>query len=269
MPELPEVEAVRREVSPWLLQRTITRAKLLDAPQGPKYAGLSLLKDARIEAVNRRGKFIVCPLSNGHELVIHLGMTGVLTRMRPEKHGRVILHLAESEPVFFKDVRRFGRFCVAPGGDRRLLPTLFKMGPEPLSRAFTVSDFAGRLKSNTAIKSWLLTQRPVAGVGNIYADESLWRAGISPFKPARQLSNPEIERLHEAIRDILTDAVSAGGTTIKDFETGAGKQGRYGQALKVYGRAAQPCIECGQPLQRAVLHQRTTVWCARCQESSG
>lgn len=269
MPELPEVEAVRREISPWLLNHTIEGATLLDAPDGPKYSGLALLKNARIEAVSRRGKFIVCPLSNQHELVIHLGMTGVLTRALPDKHGRVALILSDSEPVYFKDMRRFGRFCVAPNGDRRCLPTLHKMGPEPLSSAFTVDSFAEKLGSTTAIKSWLLTQRPVAGVGNIYADESLWRAGVSPFQPAKTLRRPEIERLHHAIREILSDAVSAGGTTIKDFETGAGQQGRYGQALQVYGRAEQPCVQCSQPLQRAVLHQRTTVWCARCQAPSG
>ena len=162
MPELPEVEAVRRDVSPWLVGHTITRAALLDAPMGPKYSGLPLLNGAKILAVRRRGKFILCPLSNQHELVIHLGMTGVLTRTYPQKHGRVALHLADSPTVFFKDMRRFGRFCVAPHGDRRLLPTLHKMGPEPLGDTFTVEIFAERLGSIQPLKV-VVTQRPVAG----------------------------------------------------------------------------------------------------------
>jgi formamidopyrimidine-DNA glycosylase len=265
MPELPEVEAVRREIAPWLTGRRILNASLVQAPEGPKYAHLSRAVGGRIQAVNRRGKFLVCPLSSGDELIIHLGMTGVLTPNRPEQHLRVALDLDDGSSLYFRDVRRFGRFCVAIGGDRRMLPTLYRMGPEPLSEAFTVEAFQEGLRSRSPIKTRLLSQRPVAGVGNIYADECLWRARIRPTKPAVELGLRHVMGLREAIVEVLSDAVAAGGTTFRDFETGSGKTGAYGGNLKVYGRSGAPCLRCNTLLSRSVVGQRATVWCRRCQ----
>ena len=265
MPELPEVETVRKEIAPWMNGRVIKQACLVDAPDGPKYAHLDLAVGAQIEAVERRGKFLVCPLSNKHELIIHLGMTGVLTQSKPDKHCRVMLVLEGTGPLYFKDVRRFGRFCVVKDGDRSGLPTLQHMGPDPFDSSFTVDAFLRGLTSKSSIKTRLLSQRPVAGVGNIYADECLWISKIRPDRRSDSVSAAEALRLREAIVSVLLEAVRNGGTTVKDFETGTGQAGRYGGQLKVYGRAGCPCHRCGDVLSRTVLSQRTTVYCAKCQ----
>lgn len=265
MPELPEVESVRAEVSAWFSGRTITGVHFDDAKPGPKYRHIDVLRGATVLAVKRRGKFLICPLSNGHDLVVHLGMTGVIMRSRPEQHLRVYLTLDNDETLYFRDTRRFGRFAVAKDGDYSLWPTLFHMGPEPLSADFTVARFKQGLQSRVAIKTRLLSQRPVAGVGNIYADEALWLSGIRPDKPSNSLSKPRIKRLRDNIVQVLDSAVQNGGTTIRDFQTGDGEVGRYGLQLKAYGRGGAPCYTCGTPLLRTVIAQRTTVWCRRCQ----
>jgi len=207
----------------------------------------------------------VCALEGGHELIIHLGMTGVLQQHKPTSHGRVQLMLSDETSVYFRDTRRFGRFCVAIDGDRSLLPTLHQMGPEPLSNAFTVDAFQRRLTSRSAIKTVLLSQRPVAGVGNIYADEALWRAYIRPSKSAKSLGPKTVTRLHRAINVVMEQAIQAGGTTIRDFQTGSGQQGNYGANLMVYGRGGQPCVRCTEQLSKCVIGQRTTVYCGKCQ----
>ena len=185
IPELPEVETVRRELEPWLTGRKILAAELVDAVPGPKYVDLERAVGATITAVNRRGKFLLLPLGED-ELVIHLGMTGIITPQDPEKHVRVRLELSPGAnlALYFQDVRRFGRFLVVPAGDYRTLPTLHAMGPEPLSDDFNAEAFAKALKkSSTPIKTYLLSQKPVAGVGNIYADEALWGEQNPPADP--------------------------------------------------------------------------------------
>ena len=266
MPELPEVETVRAELEPWLVNQTVQSATLIDAPDGPKYADLQLAVGGTIEAVARRGKFLILPLSNGHELVIHLGMTGVVTAVQPEKHTRVRLTFKDStSPLYFQDVRRFGRFCVAPHGVRDFLPTLHNMGPEPLSEAFTLEHFFSLLQCRVAIKTRLLSQRAVAGVGNIYADEALFIAGICPTRVSHSITRPQAEALRCAVVAVLDKAVRSGGTTIRDFTTGSGRRGEYGTALKVYGRGGEPCVHCEMELQQAQVGRRTTVWCSKCQ----
>ena len=273
IPELPEVETVRRELEPWLTGRTILRAELVDAVAGPKYAGLERAVGGRIERVGRRGKFLLMPLSRGggpaaDELVVHLGMTGVISHCPPADHLRVRLELDEGPRpgLFFRDVRRFGRFMVVPAGDYALLPTLAAMGPEPLSDEFTVAGFRRALaRSEVPVKTYLLSQRPVAGVGNIYADEALWLARINPATPAKAVSAAKARELHGAIRAVLAASVEAQGTTLNDYRTVNGEVGAFLEQLAVYGHAEEPCPRCGTPLSRIVIGGRSTHFCSRCQ----
>lgn len=265
MPELPEVETVRRELAPRLEGRAIVRAERVDAPAGPKYEGLTRAAGQRIVAVGRRGKFLVMPLSGGDELIVHLGMTGALSFEAPEDHVRVRVRLDEGA-LYFRDPRRFGRFVVLAPGERARLPTLAAMGPEPLEDAFTAAVLAAGLgRSRAAIKAVLLGQKVVAGVGNIYADEALFRAGVHPEVPAAALSRARVARLWAAIREVLQAGVDDGGTTLSDYRRVDGSRGEHAAALLVYRRAGQPCPTCGRTLERIVIGQRGTTFCRRCQ----
>jgi len=271
MPELPEVETVRRELQPWLPGRRIEAVERL-APAGPKYRDLARAAGQTILAVERRGKFQLMPLSGGDELVLHLGMTGVVSAAPPEPrqagHRRVRLRLSGGAPdrLYFRDPRRFGRLLVVPAGDYRGLPTLAAMGPEPFSDAFTVAGFRRALgRSSAAVKTYLLSQRPVAGVGNIYADEALWRARVHPQTPSRRVSAARAAALHAAIREVLAASLEAQGTTLNDYRTVNGEVGAYLEQLAAYGHAEEPCPRCGSLLRRTVVGQRGTVYCAHCQ----
>lgn len=267
MPELPEVETVRRELAPWLTGRNILEAARVDAPPGPKYAHLARAEGQRIEAVERRGKFLLLPLSRGDALVIHLGMTGVISATQPSDHVRVHLHLdgSRNPHLYFRDPRRFGRFLVLPQADPAALPTLARMGPEPLSPAFSVAALRAGLRSRSGIKALLLSQRPVAGLGNIYVDEALWRARIHPETAAEDVSAVKCRRLHGAIVDVIEAAIAAQGTTLNDYRTVNGGIGEYRNELNAYGHAGDPCPRCGTPIRRIVCAQRGTCFCPRCQ----
>ncbi len=266
MPELPEVETVRRELAPWLPGKTIIEARRVDAPPGPKYHGLERARGQRIEAVSRLGKFIVMPLSRGDELVVHLGMTGVLSADGALSHLRAQVALDDGTTLYFKDPRRFGRFMVLAPGERSLLPTLHAIGPEPLEPGFTPAVLGvGLSRFGSAIKAVLLGQRAVAGVGNIYADEALFRAGIHPEVAASSLSKARVKRLHEAIVHVLEAGLDDGGTTLSDYRRVDGSSGEHANALLVYGREGQPCTTCGRALERIVIGQRSTTFCPRCQ----
>jgi formamidopyrimidine-DNA glycosylase len=268
VPELPEVETVRRQLAPWLTGRLILGARRVDAPDGPKYRGLTRAVGQRIERVDRLGKFIVMPLSGGDELVVHLGMTGVVSADRPADHVRVALELDGSEPrtLHFRDPRRFGRFVVLAPGERHHLPTLAAIGPEPLSDAFDLEGFAQALATRRAgVKAVLLSQRVVAGVGNIYADEALWRARVHPEAPCYRLARNRVAALHRAIREVLAAGLDDGGTTLRDYRGVDGAKGSHQDALAAYGREGEPCLKCGKPLERIVVGQRGTSYCPRCQ----
>ncbi|HHH31308.1 MAG TPA: DNA-formamidopyrimidine glycosylase, partial [Polyangiaceae bacterium] len=183
-------------------------------------------------------------------------------------HVRVTVELDGPSPnqLYFRDVRRFGRFLVLPSGEYHALPTLAYMGPEPLDEAFTAERLALELqRSRAPVKAWLMSQRPVAGVGNIYVDEALWRAGIHPRTPARKVARSRIGPLRDAIVDLLTAAIAAKGTTFSSFRNVAGEAGAYVSRLDVYGRAGEPCRRCSKALSKAVIGQRTSVFCTRCQ----
>ena len=264
---------MRRELEPWLAGRVLKRVELL-APAGPKYASLERAAGQSVLSVGRRGKFILAPLSAGDELVIHLGMTGSISAEEPTgaaaQHVRVRVHLAGKGPetLYFRDARRFGRFLVVPAGEYGSLPTLAALGPEPFDDSFSAADFAARLgRSRTAVKTYLLSQRPIAGVGNIYADEALWRARIHPLTSARDVSRAKAAELLAAIRAVLSESIAANGTTIKDYRRVDGEAGGFYERLAVYGKGGQPCPRCGTEMVRTVVGQRGTVHCPHCQRS--
>jgi len=268
IPELPEVETVRLELEPWLKGRTVLRASLVDAAPGPKYVGLERAAGQRILEVGRRGKFLILPLSGGDDLIIHLGMTGILTPTPPEKHVRVRLELDadDNSALYFQDARRFGRFLVVPSGAYEILPTLHAMGPEPFEAEFTGARLYRALqRSRVPVKTYLLSQKPVSGVGNIYADEALWRARIHPLIPSKEVSKPKAARLAGAIREVMRASLEARGTTLRDYRAVNGEVGAYLSELKVYGHEEDPCPRCGTLIHKFTLGGRGTHYCPRCQ----
>lgn len=265
MPELPEVESVRRQLRPRLVgRRVLAAASTPQARMGP----LEPAVGRRIRGVGRRGKYLLIDLDGTHELVVNLGMTGSL-RVRgqdgwqPDAYVRATLTLDDGE-LDFRDVRRFGRLAVVTAGDHASIPMLAQLGPEPLSDEFDVAGFAARLaRTRMAVKPFLLSQRAVAGVGNIYADEALWAARINP--QARRVGRQRAARLHAAIRRVLTEAIEREGTTFRDYQMVNGQSGRFADFLVAYGRSGWPCPRCGQALRKIEVGQRGTTYCPRCQ----
>ena len=267
IPELPEVETVRQELIPWLSKRRILNASRVDAPAGPKYANLERASGQHIHAINRRGKFIILNLDTD-DLIIHLGMTGIISPTPAPKHLRAKLELdAGVNPVlYFQDARRFGRFLVVPKGEYGSLPTLAAMGPEPLTDAFNVTQFKKALQgSRVAIKTYLLSQKPVAGVGNIYADEALWFARVHPLTPANKVTTGQTKALVTAIKEVLAASIKAQGTTLNDYRTVNGEVGAYLSELKAYGHEHEPCPRCGDAIERIVIAGRSSHYCPNCQ----
>jgi formamidopyrimidine-DNA glycosylase len=281
VPELPEVESVRRQLAPLVIDRTIVATER-DPYPARRIGPLARALGGRIAAVERRGKFLLLPLEvpsqpNGVELIIHLGMSGIIRVLDGEdplgtvdaegQHVRVRLLLDDGRAIVLRDARRFGRVTVVDPGDyARDAPTLAALGPEPLSEDFTVEAFAAGLAASSAtVKARLLDQRLVAGVGNIYADESLWRAGIHPG--SRRVGSARAARLHHAVREVLAAAVEREGTSFRDYQLVNGQSGRYLTELDVYGRAGQPCRRCSTALRGTIVAQRGTTYCPRCQRA--
>jgi formamidopyrimidine-DNA glycosylase len=262
VPELPEVETIRRQLEPRLAGRRVVDAT---AHESPKFAPARDAIGAAVTAVTRRGKYLVMPLDDGHELVVHLGMTGTLAlddTVDPYVRARWLLD--DGRTLRYRDIRRFGRIAVVKAGEYDALPTLATQGPDPFSDEFTPDGLWRSLRrSRSRIKTQLLSQRPVAGVGNIYADEALWLARIDPAR--RSITRVEAERLHGALRTVLAQGVANGGTTLRDYRTVDGDEGTNQHALECYGRHDQPCTRCGTLLVRRVLDARGTTHCPSCQ----
>lgn len=261
MPELPEVETTRRQIAPALEGRRIARVEH-DAPH--RYRDTHLAHGRVVHALGRRGKYLVARLEGGLELIVHLGMTGGF-RPQAGPHTRVTLHLEDGGALFFQDARRFGKWAVVPEGAYAAMPTLAKMGPEPLSDDFDEAAFVEAAGRAGAVKPWLLSQIPVAGVGNIYADESLWRARLHP-RQAR-LTPEEARRLHAAIREVMAEAVAVGGSTLADhtYAQPDGTPGGFQLRHNAYARDGEPCARCGEPIEKTVVAQRGTHFCPSCQ----
>lgn len=265
MPELPEVETIRRELEPLVVGR-----RLVDgwAFPHPKFLPALDAVGATVTGVGRHGKYLLARLDDGAELVIHLGMTGAL-RVRPpgdpgDAYVRAWWALDEpgGEALEFRDVRRFGRLAVARPGEHA--GTLAVQGPDALDPNLQGDDLYKALRQSTrAIKAQLLSQKPLAGVGNIYADEALWQARVDPR--ARTITRPKARALLGAIQDVLHAAVENRGTTLRDYRTVTGERGDNQFHLRAYGRAGLPCERCGTPLRRIVLDARATTYCPTCQ----
>ncbi|NNF56040.1 MAG: bifunctional DNA-formamidopyrimidine glycosylase/DNA-(apurinic or apyrimidinic site) lyase [Acidimicrobiales bacterium] len=271
MPELPEVETVRRTLEPRVLNRAVLEA---GSHWSQKFTPAVTATDAKITSLGRRGKFLVFSLHDAREMIVHLGMTGVISFAAPSAdldspYLRAWWHLEEtedhpSEILLFNDVRRFGRIRVVPAGDYSSIPTLAAAGPEPWDPDLTASSFHRSIQaSSRAIKTQLLSQRPIAGVGNIYADEALWAARINPS--VRRLGRQRAGDLLIEIRVALEKGLANGGTTLKDYRNADGAEGSNQRSLLAYGRAGLPCSRCQTTLVSGVIDARTTVWCPRCQ----
>ena len=262
MPELPEVESVRRQLDPELRGRRVLRVW---TDRQRRFHAPERLAGHRVECVGRRGKFLVSPLDGGLELVLHLGMTGSLHFGPADPYARARLALDDGRELVFRDPRRFGALAVVDAGAYDgVLPSLAALGPEPLSDDFDPERFAAALAATHApVKPFLLSQRPVAGVGNIYADEALWLARVHPA--SRRVGRRRAYALHGAIREVLAAAIEREGTTFRDYRMVNGESGRNATFLAAYGRAGRPCPRCGTPLRRLVLGGRGTPFCPACQ----
>ena len=273
MPELPEVETVRRGLQPVMegqiiLQADINRPDLrFPLPLGMKHR----LEGAKVLALRRRSKYILADLSTGETLLIHLGMSGRILisgqmlgtfhhdHPAPQKHDHVVLHMGNGARITFNDARRFGAMDLSTGPH----PLLAALGPEPLGNDFDETYLAGALKSRkTPVKSALLDQHVVAGLGNIYVCEVLFRAGVHP---ARLAADTDAAPLVPLIRQVLTEAIEAGGSSLKDYRQTDGELGYFQHRFQVYDRAGQPCVTCGTPIERLVQSGRSSFYCPNCQ----
>ena len=341
MPELPEVETIRRQLVPLVEGRKCVEAT---SHWSEKFLPAREVTGARFQTLTRKGKYLICGLDDEEhdgeerhgerELVVHLGMTGSLLvvdgaegssqegrgavavdsvsvkasgvagRVKDGKAGgagsrsgaasrrgaaspiavptRIYEQPSEAQPhkaehirarwwlddgsqLIFNDIRRFGRLRVVPAGCYETAPTLAAQGPDALSEDFTPEVLHSRLRqSRRTLKTQLLSQRPVAGLGNIYADEALWESGIHPAR--RNLSPARCETLHQAIKEVLNRALKFGGTTLRDYRTPDASTGGFQKKLRCYGRAGHSCPRCRTPLRKQVIDARTTTWCPRCQK---
>jgi formamidopyrimidine-DNA glycosylase len=273
MPELPEVETVAQQLRPQLLSCTFVRVQVLwdrtvDRPGVRTFC--DALKGAMVVDVARRGKFITVLLDTGQMLLTHLRMTGRLLILPPESdplddpYARVCCQLDDGHWLIFSDTRKFGRMYLVDDP----LEVLGRLGPEPLAPDFTPARLTELLAGRTGrIKPLLLNQSFLAGMGNIYADEALWRARIHPLRGAATLTSDEVARLHEGIVSVLREAIVDGGTSLRDsqYRQPDGKAGAYQELLAIYGRAGRNCPRCGATVERLVVGQRGTHICPRCQ----
>jgi formamidopyrimidine-DNA glycosylase len=268
MPELPEVETTRRGIEPHLLGQRID-ALVVRQPQlrWPIPAAAIALKHATVTAVRRRAKFLLIDTDKG-QLLLHLGMSGSL-RVLPSgtpvgKHDHADLVLSGGQLLRFNDPRRFGAVLFSEQPDNH--PLLARLGPEPLSDALTGAWLHQRGKGRKqAIKTFIMDNHTVVGVGNIYAQESLFLAGIHPSRPAGRISAERYDTLASVIKEVLRRAIKAGGTTLKDFTRVDGQPGYFAQSLNVYGRQGEACLICATTLKGARHGQRSTAYCPRCQ----
>lgn len=294
MPELPEVETIVNQLRSRLLGRRIVSAwvgweRIVDRPSAEEFC--QRLNQRIFAAARRRGKFLLFPFHSGDVprlgrgvprlappeaglgrgvLLVHLRMTGNLllqpSSVEPDRHTHAVLTLDDGQRLHYRDVRKLGRLYLVDDPEE----VVGRLGPEPLAADFDAEALAARLAGRRArVKSLLLDQRVLAGLGNIYADEALFRAGIHPLRLGENLSAGEIARLHAAIRGVLREAISAGGTTLRDYRSAMGQPGEFQERLQVVRRHGEPCPRCGTPLERIRVGGRSTHFCPRCQPVGG
>lgn len=270
MPELPEVETVKRALQTDIIAQQIKHVSVREPRlRWPIPADLAKKTQGQvIQSLERRGKYLLLGLPKG-TLLIHLGMSGTLRLIEihttPAKHDHVDIVLHSGKMLRFNDPRRFGAMLWT-SENPSAHPLLAQLGPEPLSEAFNSNYLSQKLRARTLpIKNLIMDSSVVVGVGNIYANEALFQAGIQPQRSAGTLQASEAEKLTCAIKDVLESAIQQGGTTLKDFFSVDGKPGYFKQSLLVYGRANLPCLHCGAPLNSCRIQQRATVYCCQCQ----
>jgi formamidopyrimidine-DNA glycosylase len=271
VPELPEVETIRRQLAPQLEGRTIAAAEILDPRWTrplPPAAVEQGMRGARIESVGRRGKYLLWSLSGGRHLLIHLRMTGNLLfdpSVEPG-HVRVRFHLDGGHRLVYVDPRRFGTGHLVSGAAGRDAYLRARLGAEPFTAEFTAAHLRQLGRGRTApVKAFVLDQRRIAGVGNIYADEALFRAGIHPLRAAGRLTPRQWVALRDAIEEALAAGIEAKGATIDDFRHVDGARGSFQDRFLVHRRAGEPCPRCGQTIRKIVVGGRGTYVCERCQ----
>ena len=265
MPELPEVETVRRKLAPVLTGRKLKRVRIddlrLTRPYDPVHVAAEL-QGEKVDTVDRRGKYLILRFASGRALLVHLRMTGSFHVDEEASHERAVVELDDTRRVSYRDVRRFGTWLLLEPDE--VQPYLdAKVGEEPLDALFTVAHLTDRLATRKApIKAALLDQRTLAGLGNIYTDEALWWARIHPLRPAESLERDEVRHLHRAIRRALERGIARQGADLGD---GVYRGGRMQQEFKVYGREGEPCDRCGMPLAKTRVGGRGTWFCPECQ----
>jgi formamidopyrimidine-DNA glycosylase len=275
MPELPEVETVRRSLAPSLEGRRFEHVEIADPrltrPFDPKSVAASL-EGERVQAVERRGKYLVVRFESGRVLLIHLRMTGSMRHapagtLPDDPYRRAVVRLDDGSDVAYRDVRRFGTWLVLePDEVDDYLAA--RVGGEPLEQAFRTRDLTARLAARRApVKAAILDQRTVAGLGNIYADEALWWARIHPLRPAGTLAPDEVQALRRGIRRALARGLERQGSTLRDYRLPDGSAGRMQREFKVYGRTGLPCDRCGTPIEKIRVAGRGTWYCPECQPS--
>ena len=295
MPELPEVETVARDLQRWVAGATIANAtvhwdRTIRHPQPPDRFEAEIA-GASIRRVDRRAKTVLLHLADGRVMTVALRMTGALIVTEPgtpeDPYARVVFALRDGRELRYRDVRKFGRIGLWPGGGLRSVgagrgarsrkvaedgrryrigEVFSGHGPEPLSRNFTARRLKERLARRSArLKTLLLDQSFIAGVGNIYADEALWRARLHPLRAADTLTDAEIRRLHRSLRQVLRQGITNRGSSFSDYVGADGEPGANAERLAVYRRTDQPCYRCGRPISRIVVGQRSTHFCPRCQ----
>ncbi len=274
MPELPEVETIVRDIAPRLTGRTLRSPRLFQPDVLYRVSRRRLLATIarnRVEQVTRRAKHVVVRFASGHRMVIQPGMTGsLMVYDRPltaAERRYVVLQagLAARTTFVYRDVRRLGTVLLLDEDAWRSYTA--RIGPEPLAPDFDLAAFTERLRgTRQAVKKALMDQHRLAGVGNIYANEALFRAGVDPSRPANRLGAEALLRLYQEVRAVLAEAIAAQGTTFRDYRTGTGQRGGFQMALHVYGRGGEPCTRCGTILQTThLIDARATTFCWRCQ----
>jgi formamidopyrimidine-DNA glycosylase len=271
MPELPEVETIARTLAPAVIGRRIAGIELIYRPllRTGSRRELGALTGSRLLSVRRRGKMLLISCEGGRALVFHLKMTGQFLFAKSseprDKHTRLIIRFDDGQnELRFRDVRKFGFLLCLDGEPESTCDELGGLGPEPLE--IGLPEFAAILKTHRGrIKSILLDQRRIAGIGNIYADEMLFDARIHPQTPASSLRTPAVDRLYGSMRQILTLAIAGKGSTLRDYRDAEGNEGSFQESHKVYGRTGEPCATCGTPIRMKRIGGRSSHYCPRCQ----
>ncbi len=273
MPELPEVETIVQDLRALILGKEIASVsiaweRIISCPAPDEFR--QRLVGRRIAGIRRRGKYLVLQLSDGNYLLIHLRMTGRLLTIPPlpedRKHVHAVFEFSDGTALHYADLRKFGRFYLVSDTQ----PLLGGLGPEPLSPGFSADEFCVRLsRRKRRIKPLLLDQHFIAGLGNIYVDECLYKAGVHPLRRASELSREEAARLHDSIIAVLSTAIANRGTTLSDYRDAEGNPGSHQDHLQVVRKEGQPCTRCGHPIERLVVAQRGTYICPACQPPQG